>query len=73
MMEERPGSWNVLIATMAALFAISKYIGKRVPHLTAPLFLLARFVTNRYSREIDLMANWIKSKFLFIWNKVRAV
>lgn len=70
-MEEKPGSWSVLIATMALLYAISRWIASRVPYVAAPLFFLARFITNRYNKEIDLIGNWIKTRFSSFWKRLR--
>lgn len=67
MKKQRPGSWSVLIASMAASYALARWLVSRIPTLFTPVSLLITFLTERYREEIDFIGNWVSKQFKSIW------
>jgi len=64
----RPGSWSVLIATLATMLAIGRWTMYRgLSYLAAPLTLLVKFMADRYGKEIDAIGKWLKQQVNVIW------
>lgn len=70
-MKERPGSWSVLICTMAAALVVIRWVGARFYYLVTPLILLIKFLGAQYRREIDAVGDWIVERMKRIWTFLR--
>jgi hypothetical protein len=63
LLEERPGSWNVLIVAMAASFAAAKWLAQRCNPCLGSAMLLTGFLTRRYATEINLFFKRVRRFF----------
>jgi hypothetical protein len=60
MSKDRPGSWNVLVVTIAIAYASAKWISRWCGACVSPVMILTSFLTTHYAREIETSARWIR-------------
>ena len=68
---KKPGSWSVLIVTMALSYALVRWVATKSPYLVAPLTFLVKFIAEQYGEEISIAGKWISSRFKKIINCIR--
>jgi len=68
---KKPGSWNVLVVTMALSYALMRWAKEKVPYLILPFVFLIKFIARRYEEEIDAIGSWIKQRFQSLWRIIR--
>lgn len=64
-------SWNVLIASIAVTFIISKWVARKAPYLIAPLMVFWKFLVDKYATQINACGDWIKARLKNAWKFIR--